>query len=276
MDDNLLKNLQKAELEILLEVDRICRKHDIKYFLVSGTLLGAIRHKGFIPWDDDIDICMTLKDYKRFCKISPKELNDKFFLQNFETDHTNRWPAKIRKNNTTAIETGFENSPIHQGIWIDIFPLIGVKDDDCWIKKATKRSVFAKKLLRKRYGASLNFKDLSIDKKFLHFLPFGFIKKIVKIILSTIFRNHKVYEHCTYLWGDSKISARFPSDMFDELCNVEFEGHMFPAPKNWDKYLQLVYGDYMTPPPPEKRNGGCHTLAVVDVEKNYTYYTKNN
>lgn len=276
MDTKILKDLQNVELEILLEVDRICKKNNIKYFLVSGTLLGAIRHKGFIPWDDDIDVCMSLKDYKKFCKVSKKELDSDFFLQNYETDYTNRWPAKMRKNNTTAIEKGFENSIIHQGIWIDIFPIIGVKNNDKWIKKATKRSDFAKKLLRKRFGANSKFKELSFDKKLLRFVPFDFIRMIVKITLSTIFKSHEKYEFCTYLWGDSKISARFRSDVFDDLCDVEFEGCLFPAPKKWDKYLQQVYGDYMTPPPPENRNGGCHSIAIIDTKSNYTNYIKNS
>ncbi|MBO5230928.1 MAG: LicD family protein [Clostridia bacterium] len=274
MDNSYLKELQKIELEILLEVDRICKKHNIAYFLVSGTLLGAIRHKGFIPWDDDIDICMPIDDYKKFCKVSAKELDDAFFLQNFETDNTNKWAAKIRKNGTTVIEKGYENADIHQGAWIDIFPLIGINDDETWITRATKKSDWSKKLLRKRYGALGSFKTLSFDKKILKFLPFKFVRFIVKLLLSTIFKNHKSFKYCTYLWGNCKISPRFSSDIFEGYCEVEFEGYLFPAPAKWNEYLSIVYGDYMTLPPPEKRNGGCHTIAIVDLKNDYKKYVR--
>ena len=143
-----IKDLQNVELEILLEVDRICKKHGVKYFLVSGTLLGAVRHKGFIPWDDDIDICMPVSDYRKFCKIAQEELGENFFFQSYETDFYDRWFAKIRKNNTTCIEKVYENSRLHQGVWIDIFPLIGVKNNEEWLKKTTKKARFAKKLLK--------------------------------------------------------------------------------------------------------------------------------
>lgn len=272
MNNEILKELQKIELEILLEVDRLCKKHNIRYFLVSGTLLGAVRHKGFIPWDDDVDICMPIKDYYKFCKIAKKELDHNFFLQNFETDFTNKWPAKIRKNGTTAIEKGFEKSIFHQGIWIDVFPLIGVNNDKEWIAKAYKKSDFSKNLLRKRQGAMKDFKTLPYDKKLLKFIPFKLVRLVVRIIISTVFKSHEKFEFCTYLWGNAKISPRFKSDIFAEDCEVEFEGHMFPAPKRWDDYLKLVYGDYMTPPPPEKRNGGCHTISIIDLKNNYTNY----
>ncbi len=267
-----LKDLQKIELEILLEVDRICKKHKINYFLVSGTLLGAIRHKGFIPWDDDIDICMPFKDYKKFCKVCKKELNKNYFLQNYETDYINKWCAKVRKNRTTAIENGYKNSGIHQGVWIDIFPLIGIKNDEKWLKKAKNKSDFSKQFLRKRYGASGEFSTLSFEKKFLKFLPFRFVRFLVDIILSSVFKSHKKYEYCTYLWGDCKITPRFKSDLFYERCEIVFEGYSFYAPKNWDKYLTQVYGDYMTPPPIENRNGGCHTIAILDLNNDYTTY----
>jgi len=276
MDDKMLKDLQKVELEILLEVDRICKKHNIRYFLVSGTLLGAVRHKGFIPWDDDIDICMPMKDYKKFCKVSRTEMKKEYFLQNSSTDYSDRWFAKVRKNNTTCIEKGYEKSFIHQGVWIDIFPLVGVHKDKKQLDKATKYATFSKKLLSKRFAAFGDFKDLSIEKKFLRFVPLCIVRAIARFIINITFRHNNKHEYCYYLWGDSKIRARFPFDLFDELCDIEFEGYMLSAPKRWDEYLTLVYGDYMTPPPPEKRNGGSHTISILDLNNDYRIYTKTN
>ncbi len=273
MDDKMLKDLQRVELEILLEVDRICKKHSIRYFLVSGTLLGAVRHKGFIPWDDDIDICMPMKDYKKFCKIIQKELKKDFFFQNYNTDITSIWFAKVRKNNTTAIEAGREKMMLHQGIWIDIFPLIGVKNDKKWLKDVTKRVTFAKRILGKKIGL-MECASLPFFKKFHKFLPLNIFRLICDFVYGIHFKSHEKFSSCYYLWGSKNLQARFPSDLFDELCEVEFEGHMLPAPKRWDEYLTLVYGDYMTPPPPEKRNGGSHTISIVDLNKDYKYYTK--
>lgn len=142
MAENHIKDLQRIELEMLLEVDRICKKYNIRYFLVAGTLLGAIRHKGFIPWDDDIDICMPVEEYRKFCKVAKTDLKKEYFLQNSDTDFSNRWFSKVRKNNTTCIEKGYEKSKIHQGIWIDIFPLIGVKKDEKWLKSITRKATF--------------------------------------------------------------------------------------------------------------------------------------
>lgn len=121
--DNLRK-LQETELEILLETDRICRKYEILYQLSGGTLLGAVRHKGFIPWDDDVDICMLREDYNRFLSICEKELGEKYFLQTYETDseffHSF---ARIRKNNTLALQRQYKGMDMHHGIFIDVFPL---------------------------------------------------------------------------------------------------------------------------------------------------------
>lgn len=273
MADYDIKEFQKIELEILFEVDRVCKKYNIRYFLLAGTLLGAIRHKGFIPWDDDIDIAMPIDEYRRFCKVASKELGSLYFLQNYQTDFSDRWFSKVRKNNTTCIEKGYEKSNIHQGIWIDVFPVIGVNDNEKNLKKITKIATFAKKMLNKRYAASTtSYRDLSKEKKILRFIPIPVIRSLATTIYSFIFHGTKKFNYCYYLWGDSKIRARFKADLFDELCEVEFEGHMFPAPKDWDKYLTIEYGDYMTPPPPEKRNGGSHTIAIVDVNNDYTKY----
>ena len=274
MKDINLKDLQKEEFKILLEIDRICKKYDIKYFLNAGTLLGAVRHKGFIPWDDDIDICMPLKDYKKFEKISKKELNKDYFLQSFDTDLTSNWYTKIRKNGTTAIETGCLDKPFHQGIWVDVFPLIGVKNDSAWLKSVAGRAVFAKKLLNIKNSYISEHKSLPTVKKLHRLIPLWAVRLFAKAVYLTTFRSPEKYEFCYCLWAQKKFKAKYKSALFMSSCEVEFEGHMFPSPENWDEYLTIDYGDYMTPPPPEKRNGGFHTLEIIDLNKDYKYYTK--
>ena len=125
--DTELKKLQNIEFEILLEFDRICKKHNIMYQLFAGTLLGAIRHRGFIPWDDDIDVCLLRKDYNVFIDVCRTELDSKYFLQTYETDKHSIWQfAKIRKNNTLFLEDAVSECDIHHGIFIDIFPFDNV------------------------------------------------------------------------------------------------------------------------------------------------------
>ncbi|MBR4859382.1 MAG: LicD family protein [Clostridia bacterium] len=274
MDNKSLKEIQKIELEILLEVDKICKKHNIKYFLAAGTLLGAIRHKGFIPWDDDIDICMPLNDYKKFCKVAPKELDKNYFFQNYETDYTSMLFAKVRKNNTTAIEAGREHKKHHHGVWIDIFPLIGIANDKEWINNLKKWIKISKKLLSTKIDYIEENNNLPFFKRFHKIIPLCFVRLFSKLIYNTIFKSCEEYDFCYYLWAENNIKAKFKSELFSETTYVDFEGYIFPAPKMWDEYLQVEYGDYMTPPPPEDRNGGCHTISIVDLTKNYSYYIK--
>lgn len=274
MNNDLLKELQKVELEILLEVDRVCKKHNIQYFLVSGTLLGAIRHNGFIPWDDDIDICMPIKDYRKFCKLAAAELKKDYFIQNYETDLTSMLFTKIRKNGTTAIEEGREHRPYHQGIWIDIFPLIAIKNDEKWIKRTTKTILFTKNLLKKKFGWIEEHEKLPLYKKLHTLVPVALVRTIAGMILRTTCKDHRKYDSCYYIWSKKKFYARFKSDLFDGITENEFEGCMFPVPDKWHEYLTVVYGDYMTPPPPEKRNGGCHTISIIDTNKDYREYTE--
>lgn len=274
MDNSLLKDLQKIELEILLEVDRICKKNKIEYFLVSGTLLGAIRHKGFIPWDDDIDICMPIKDYRKFCKLAPTELKSDFFIQNYNTDLTSMLFTKIRKNGTAAVEEGRESRPYHQGIWIDIFPLIAIKNDEKWIKRTTQIILLSKKLLKKKFGWIEEHNHLPLYKKLHTLIPLSLVRLCTELLLNIAFKDHHKYDSCYYIWSKNKFYARFKSDLFDNIIEKEFEGFTFPVPTKWHEYLTVVYGDYMTLPPVEKRNGGCHTISIIDPYNDYKKYIK--
>ena len=125
LDSKTLKKLHDVELEILQEIIRICKKYDIKYYLAGGTLLGAVRHKGFIPWDDDLDIGMLREDYDKFMKYGIKEIDDKYFIHCDKTD-PNYWLPfiKVRKNSTTFVEELLNKKEVlHNGIFVDIFPM---------------------------------------------------------------------------------------------------------------------------------------------------------
>ena len=123
LDDKQLRQLQLIELEMLLEVDRICRKNQINYTITGGTLLGAVRHKGFIPWDDDADVALLRDEYERFCDACEKDLDkEKFFLQNWETDKNfNSGYAKLRRNNTHYVRVGQVKMKYHNGIYMPNF-----------------------------------------------------------------------------------------------------------------------------------------------------------
>ena len=137
MSNSILREVQLIQLNMLLKVDEICRLNNIRYYLIGGSALGAVRHKGFIPWDDDVDIGMFRRDYDQFLDIADKFLDNKYFLQTNRTDPDYHGPyAKLRANNTTYIEKVSRSlgAKIHQGIFIDIFPLDNVPDKKLLLK----------------------------------------------------------------------------------------------------------------------------------------------
>ena len=137
-----IKAIQKCELEILSEIDRICVRHRIPYFAIGGTALGAIRHKGFIPWDDDIDIAMERNEYNRFLSYASKELGSSFFIQNIDSEPDSPFYfTKIRKNDTQFVECYLKEAGIHQGIFVDIFPFDHINNNR-WIAALHYRICF--------------------------------------------------------------------------------------------------------------------------------------
>lgn len=250
MDKGTLDKLHSIELEILIEVDRICKKHGIKYFLDSGSALGAIRHKGFIPWDDDIDIAMLREDYDNFCMIAPYELRDCFFFQSIESDlHYNKFHVKVRKNDTKYVESRIAGREMHQGVFIDIVAFDKVPKH---FFRITNAFVFFMR------------RAVSYDHE-KEFLPRNCFKSIISKIIAgknPLLRYHKV---CTmfeklkknymYMAFEYPVYQHFvfPSRVFSGTKEVEFEGHYFPIVSGYDEYLSIMYGDYMQLPPEEKR-----------------------
>ncbi len=265
LNDEKLKKLQSVELEMLTEIDRICRKNDINYSLDGGTLLGAIRHDGFIPWDDDADVVMLRSEYEKFFEVCKKDLDkEKFFLQEYRTDEYYRWGySKLRRNNTLFLREGQEHIKCRQGVFLDIFICDNVPDN------LIKRKINLFKCFCIRKGL---YSDVGrfVEKKLFWRIWFRiinmiprkvYVKKLNKIIKKNNIKGSLV-AHYTYPYP-KKCKYGMPSECFDEYIDKEFEGKKFKVFKKYDLYLNLLYGDYMKLPPIEKRK--VHPVSEFEV-----------
>lgn len=270
INEDLRRKLQLVQLELVIELDRICRKNNIEYFLDSGTLLGAVRHKGFIPWDDDLDIGMLREDYERFLKIAPKDLEKEYFLQTWYSDENYGLPfAKIRKNNTIYMEGTAENVKAHAGIYIDIFPYDNYGNSK--LKQGYHLSLIRRMIAVKcGYKQWREFSSSKIRaKKTLIYIPI----RLASALFTKIFLIKK-YEEIARKYNGIQTedvfensSANYGKWVIDkenlaETIEMEFEGVKLRVPKGYDQYLTRIYGDYMQLPPVEKR-GSRHSVAEL-------------
>lgn len=269
MDD--LRSRQLVQLEILKDVAKVCDENGIDYALACGTMLGAIRHKGFIPWDDDIDIFMTVENYRKFCEIGQNCLGEKYFVQNWRTEkeYAELW-TQVRLNNTTAMPIKYVKWNIHFGIHIDIFPVIGISDNKDEASKQYKyfqmcRSLLATDFL-KAIGNKAHGKQniVNIIPRFIRRMICGYFEK-------KLFISPKDTDNSAEVW--SKLIT-FPSRLFYDLTDTLFEDEMFKAMRGYDEYLTIEYGDYMTPPKEENRGGHIATMGEIirDAQKDYKEY----
>lgn len=259
MDKNLLRQVQLIQSEMLQDFSGFCKEYGLEYQLFAGTLLGAVRHKGFIPWDDDIDIAMPRKDYNKLMKFFEKSKQNTYFLQNYQTDpEFHRQFSRIRKNKTIYKQEDYATLNIHHGIFIDIFPL-----DDYFPDKFIDRlrtlilqvlnyvniarvasRVQNQSLLKKLFWNILNIPNWLIPKK-----------KFDEIYCSLLTLWQDEGQYYTHLTDaiHRKGYDRFKISKRDFHNQAEFEGQLYRGPKNYHKYLSNIYGDYMEIPPKEER-----------------------
>ena len=265
LNDNELKKLHKDLLTILLELDRICRKHNIRYFLSGGTLLGAIRHKGFIPWDDDIDVEMMREDYDKFCEICKSELNhEKFFLQTQNNDINYNWVyGKLRLKGTEYVRVGQDHLKQKTGIFIDIFPIDNTKNNKVSQYIISRGCEICRSILWSNVGVKISQSYLQkIKYRVLSIIPrkaainiFEYLAKLYNDIDTNyrVFYNLKLKNRKCYI---------YESKWYEEELNVEFEKYKFPIPIGYKYILEMYYGDYMKLPEKDKRKGNCDALYI--------------
>lgn len=268
-----IEQLKKIELDMLKEFVRVCEILDLKYYLIGGTLLGAVRHQGFIPWDDDIDVGMPREDYEKFLKQGQSLLPDNLFLQNIFTDKEYIMCfSKIRNSNTTFIETSVGKLKINHGVFIDVFPLDYYPDTLEEQKQVKKKEVWYKKRIACEYTLPNDNTVIRKVKKFV----LRTIAPSIKKILYNREELHKTIPKSSLLinyggaWGEREIIS---ADWLGTGKKLIFEGLSLNVPVEYDKYLKQIYGEYMKLPPKEKRKGH-HYTEVIDLENTYLKYMK--
>lgn len=251
-----LRELQLTELEIAVEVDRICHKNGIRYSLDGGTLLGAVRHQGFIPWDDDMDIIFTREEYEKFFLACQKDLDqERFFLQDYRTDPNYRWGyAKMRRRGTEFVRLGHEHMRYRTGVLIDLFVLDHVPDSFLCRRMHFAINYIIRKILYSELGKKSEPTALArLWYRILNCLPRDLcfsLRDVISDVMNK--RQTELVGHLLFPYPKS-CSYGIPADIFEEYDEMPFEGMMFSVVKGYDKYLTLLYGDYMMLPPEEKR-----------------------
>ena len=261
-----LREIQLAELDILKIFSEFCKKEELKYSLVGGTLLGAVRHQGFIPWDDDIDVGMPRPDYEKFIELFMQKRDQ--FPANIDltTDRGEKAMYPFIKLLNTDIQIQSNEGDLTNYVWIDIFPLDGYPSSE----RATQK--FQKKVKNYRRLFSYNYKNYNSLNGILRKLfyraakCYGAKKALNKLIALS---NKYTYSESDYIgivaWGLYWLGERMPKDEFEQFVEMSFEENKFTVMGCWDNYLHGIYGDYMQLPPEDKR--ATHSFKAYTVEK---------
>lgn len=259
---------QKALVVLLKEFDRVCRQLDIPYALFAGTMLGAVRHQGFVPWDDDVDVVLLREDYERFMKEAGPLLDrEKFYLQQEFSAHWPMYFSKLRLNGTTCLEKYHPKDPaIHQGISMDIFPCDNAAKSHLGRKLQflASKIVIAKSLDRRGYDTDSRKKRLFMA--LCRLLPKGPFLRLTKGGKKDGTMVH------SFLGGSSSFSKSvYPRVWFSQRTELRFGDGKYPVSEHYDSMLRQLYGDYNVLPPEDQRTVKQHAI-LIDLHHSYEEY----
>lgn len=261
-----LRKVQLIQLELLQEADRICKKCGIRYNIIAGTLLGAVRHGGYIPWDDDADVALLRPEYEKFRKACKKELNhEKYYFQDHRATGGYRWGyGKLRRKGTIFLRKNQEHMPYEQGVFIDIFPLDGVPDNYFLRSLHNFECFCVRKTLWARVGKIADPNPMMR----------GWYRLLDRIPEQRIFSYyHKLIRRSNRIGGRMVRILTFPTPnseygyyrcWYQSSAPIEFEGITFEGIRDYDSYLSFKFGNYMELPPESQRK--VHPVSQLKLE----------
>ncbi len=260
-----LKSIREVQIEIVQEIERICKLENLNYFMMFGTLLGAVRHKGFIPWDDDIDLGMLRKDYDLFIDAFDKHASDKYVLQIVERDpYYAFFFMKILRKDSIMIEEGYQDDRKLNGIFVDVFPFDNAPSNHFAQVLQNKACIFFMSLLFYQVGRmdpNQGSFPVRCVKKFKNLLSKALSRKTIINISTSIMKMKKEGKYLL-TFGDTYI---YKTEQMKDLVPTQFENYKFQAPRLTDDALTCLYGDYMKLPPLEQRVMP-HRIIKVEID----------
>jgi len=265
-----LRRLQLTMLEILKVFDRFCREHDLTYSLYAGSLLGAVRHKGFIPWDDDLDVCMSRAEYEKFLQLWQENPPEGYVLQNKENSiYFDQSFSKIRKDHTTFLQDQWQIGNHHTGIFLDVFPIDRIPSGKLnrmifrW--HCMKYQLLTREFVPPKGSAVVRFGSAVI----LACTPKASREKVRQKTLEKVTKyNHRQDLETVAIETMASLRKPFAPDMLDAYVDLPFEDGEFMCYAGWDDHLRRKFGDYMQLPPEEDRAWRHHPI-IIDFEHNY-------
>lgn len=281
-----MNDLQRKQLEMLKKFIAVCEKNNLRYSAEGGTAIGAVRHHGFIPWDDDVDIMMPRDDYEKFLKLQHEFDGTPYFIQTWRTDPNYPYNfAKLRDSSTTFIENIFVNFRMNHGVWIDIFPIDGMSKKEKPMKKCGGKSKrvwwhfycsYLSRLIRKVHKQTF-FKDIFLNiVGILGWIIFDIGRHNVRVG-ERILKNKRIEDCalsgncCTFFPSKEAM----PSYIYNEYIKIPFEDTEIAIVKEYDLYLTRRYGNYMELPP-EKDRISTHYHKGLSLTQGYKEYMKEH
>ncbi|MBR3173787.1 MAG: LicD family protein [Eubacterium sp.] len=270
MDKKTLEKIHIIQVDMIKKLHNYCKEKKLNYSVICGSLLGAIRHKGIIPWDDDVDIALIREEYNELVRLLKKDPIEGLYIQDYSTDPYYYQPyAKLLKNNTEYIEGFRKNNKSKSGVFIDIFPLDYIK------KPGMKKTKFRRTISRFITFAIWNKEGCHMEREGSKKLING-VSKIISVLPKSlliiiqnklVIRKRKDKKYVASMFSSNYETDRlyFEVSDFESLIELPFEDTVVNAPKNWKENLTRLYKDYMALPPEDKRNSG-HDVYKVSID----------